>query len=422
MKLPQGTLGAYSVYALLVLFSANFLNYMDRNVFASIQSNVRTSMDLNDGQIGWITSAFTIGYMVTVPFIGALADRMRRTWVLGAAVIVWSLATMACGLSDSFWSLFIPRFLIGIGEAGCLAVGPALAADYFQRSQRGRALGFFFLGLPVGGAAGYVVGGLLAKQPWSWGPLTEGWQWAFLAAGAPGLVLGVVAMLLREPPRGQGEDGHTLPLAGLTSYLEIFRTRTFLLIVIAQACAAAVLTPLSTWGPRFLEEYKHLSKGESTVLMGIVALVAGIGGTTLGGWLGDRLAKRESGSYALVAGFGFAIAYGALMVGILAPAKALFIPAFVVAFAMFFGCMPSVNAQIANVTHASQRSMAFALATFGTHLIGDAPSSVLFGKLTDRVGLDTMFTVFPALVILASIFCFLARATARKDVERVLSS
>src|SRR5262245_11705320 len=150
----------YAIYALIVIFFANFLSYLDRQVVSGLEKQLKApvvegGMGLTKGEFGALWTAFTIGYMVFAPVVGFLTDRTRRTWVFAVCVFLWSLATLWSGWATTKLELFSARFFIGIGEAGCLVIGPTLIADYFAKQARGRALSVFFLGLPLGGTAGY---------------------------------------------------------------------------------------------------------------------------------------------------------------------------------------------------------------------------------------------------------------------------
>ena len=148
-------------FALGVICFANFLNYLDRQVVSALESEIRPAFAMSKAEFGTLWSAFTIGYMVFAPLVGYAAVRWRRTLIFALCVLVWSLATIGSGLATSKLALYASRFLIGVGEAGCLVIGPTLVVDFFSERVRGRALSVFYLGLPLGGTAGYIVGGVI---------------------------------------------------------------------------------------------------------------------------------------------------------------------------------------------------------------------------------------------------------------------
>jgi MFS family permease len=108
---------------------------------------------------------------------------------------VWSGFTALCGVAGSFTQLFLCRMGVGVGEAGGVAPAYSLISDYFPPSQRARALAVFAFGIPIGTAAGTLVGGLLAAR--------FGWQTAFIVVGLLGLLLApLLRLTVRDPQRG----------------------------------------------------------------------------------------------------------------------------------------------------------------------------------------------------------------------------
>src|SRR3972149_4546284 len=166
----------YAYYALIVILIANLINYADRFLVSAVLPDIKSHFDISGTKEGLLWTAFTLGYMLSAPFIGYLSDRKRRPTIFAVCVFIWSLATIASGLSGmtkDYNILFISRVVTGVGEAGCLIVGPTLLSDYFPERIRGKILAVFYLGMPLGSIAGFLLGGKI--------PL---WQTAFYIAGA----------------------------------------------------------------------------------------------------------------------------------------------------------------------------------------------------------------------------------------------
>src|SRR3989442_1465344 len=183
--------------ALALLFGVNFLNYIDRYVIAAVAVLIQRDFGLGDTQMGLVGSMFMVAYMVASPFTGVMGDRWPRFWLVGGGVLVWSLATVLSGLAGSYHQLLLARSVIGIGEAGFGVVAPTLISDLFSREKRGRMLAFFYVAIPVGSALGFLLGGFMGAH--------HGWRAAFFLAGAPGLLLGLLAFAFKDPPRGAGD-------------------------------------------------------------------------------------------------------------------------------------------------------------------------------------------------------------------------
>src|SRR5579864_5877226 len=193
-------LSGYPAHVFWVMFSINFLNYLDRNVLTGAANVIAHELGFGFDGIGYIASAFLIVYTLgTVP-LGIWADRAKRRNVIAISVAVWSIATAFTALATNFITLFLSRMILGIGEAGYFPAGTALMSDYFKRSVRSRIMSWWNVGQLVGILVGFVVGGELA------GLFIGSWRLAFIFTGIPGLILAFLAWKLREPRRNQADE------------------------------------------------------------------------------------------------------------------------------------------------------------------------------------------------------------------------
>lgn len=154
----------YKIYALIIIFFANFLDYLDRFIISSLVTNIQRDFNLTEFQLGMIISAFIVGYALASPFVGLAADKKSRPKIFAGCILLWSIASMASGLADDFLQLLITRMFLGIGEAGAIIIGPSLISDFFPIHVRGRMLAIFFLAMPIGSVAGHMTGGQLVKD------------------------------------------------------------------------------------------------------------------------------------------------------------------------------------------------------------------------------------------------------------------
>jgi MFS family permease len=413
---------SYLRYALAVIFFANFLSYLDRQIVSSIEHELKRDLKISTAEFGTVGSAFTVGYMVFAPIVGYLIARVRRPTVFALCVVVWSVATVASGLVPGKWGLYAARFFIGVGEAGCLVIGPTLLSDYFSRSVRGRVLSIFFLALPLGGATGYIAGAQITKL--------LNWHWAFFLAGAPGFLVAALIWRLVDPkpadesaepgpesagslpgPAAEAPAAHAPPppVKGIRPYLDLLSNRTLLFIILAQAFAVMFLQPFLHFGVGFFEEARKMTKQEATLSLASLALVAGALGNAFSGFIGDRLARRTRGAYALLAGAAFVIGLPFMLVGFRVEDMRIALPALGVGAFCYFLCMPAVNTQIANSVPPEKRAMAYAVAVFILHCLGDTAALPVFGHVADLVGGKEMaFTIFSFALLLASVSCIIA--------------
>lgn len=387
-----------ATYALGVLTFINLFNYVDRWVVAAVVESIkRSELALTDTQLGFVGAGFIIIYTLTSPMFGILGDRRARPPLIALGVALWSIATALAGFARGFWSLFFARSLVGVGEAAYGTIAPALLADHFPIEKRGRVLALFFAAIPVGSAAGYVIGGVVDHY--------FGWRAAFWIAGAPGILLSLLVLKVVDVPRGSQDHG--LPAGDAPSgslaqrYLHLLRNRTYVLTALGYGAYTFALGGLAFWMPAFLERVRGMPRSEATIRFGAITLVTGFVGTFVGGWLGDYFLKRTRNSYLWVSGFATLLAAPLTYVCLSHPDPSVYLPALVAAQVLIFMSTGPVNSAIINIVAPSERATAIGLSVFFMHFFGDIPSPPLIGALSDRSSLQQAFLIVPVAIAIA---------------------
>jgi len=386
----------------VTLFGVNLLNYIDRQAVFAVFPPLQVELGLSDTQLGLLASAFMWVYLSAAPIFGVLGDRGSRPRLMGVGVALWSAATGLSGMVRSYGELLAARALVGIGEASYGAIAPAVITDTVQPATRGKALACFSMAIPVGSALGYLLGGFLAQR--------FGWRSAFLVVGLPGLLLAWGVGRMADPARGGLEaSGPPGPGAGrprLADYLQLFRTRSYLLNSLAMTAMTFVVGGLAAWIPTYLVRVRGMGLGEANLSFGALTLLSGLVGTLVGGWLGDRLRRRIPAAYLLVSGIGLALSAPCAAGVILAPDRTSMLALIFLAEVLIFLNTGPLNAVIAEVSAPAVRASAYAANIFVIHLLGDAISPAIVGAISDRLGLATALWVAPAGLLLAALFCF----------------
>src|SRR4030095_740903 len=274
--------------ALFLLLLINRFNYIDRQILAALEPDIRETFFAPDDvnrmtKTGLLAVAFFVTYMVSAPVLGFLADRISRWVIVGVAVILWSLASGASGLAATFWILFATRIFVGIGEGGYGPAAPTILSDLFPIETRGRIMAIFYAAIPVARALCYVIGGLIGAH--------LGWRWAFYLVAPPGLLLGVLCFWQRDPRVAAGQAIQKSPRRSLRHYLNLFRTRSYLVNCVAQTLMTFVTGGLGFWVPAYLR-YRNQSPDVGMTIFGLITVVAGLVSTLLGGVVSDRLRSR----------------------------------------------------------------------------------------------------------------------------------
>jgi MFS family permease len=385
--------------ALAILAFINLFNYLDRYVLSALLETLKHSeLALSDTQLGLLMFGFLIVYSVTAPMFGALGDRFSRPRLIAFGIGCWSVATALSGLAGSFAALFAARASVGVGEAAYVTVGPSLLSDYFPRAQRGRVMAIFFCAIPVGTALGYIVGGFMGVH--------FGWRMAFFVAGIPGLALALLCLGLADPPRG-GQDPDS-PAAGASTpadrstYLELLRNRPYVLTVLGYAAYTFALGGLAYWMPAFLQRIRGMSPGQATVSFGSIVVITGFLGTFAGGWLGDHFAKYSQRAYLWISAVATLAAVPFVWVALTQVTQAAYLVCMVIAQLLMFLSTGPINAAILNLVLPTQRASANALGVFTIHVLGDVPSPLLIGLISDHTSLLQAVKLVPAAVVVAA--------------------
>jgi MFS family permease len=299
---PPYPKGRYAAFLVSVLFLAWVMAFMDRQIVTLLLPSLKADLGVSDTQVSLIQGmAFASMYAVAGLPLGWIADRTNRRNLLVVGVAFWSLATMACGLTETFWQLFAARMAVGLGEA-CL--GPAcvsIMADYFRPTQRGKAMAALQTGAPLGGASSLFFGGMLltslAQGSGPFAALFEGWApWkvVFIAIGAPGLVVALLVATLKEPPRrdyaAKAESG-----GPQLSLLAFFRAhpRTLALFFGAYTSMLIVGYSVGSWAPTVLMRIYGMAPSQAGPTYGTIQLLCSATAGICSGFVSDALVRRR---------------------------------------------------------------------------------------------------------------------------------
>jgi MFS family permease len=381
--------------ALLLLLSINLFNYIDRQILAALEPDIRSSFfapsDVNAmTKTGLLGDAFFVTYMLSAPILGLLADRISRWLIVGSAVILWSLASGGSGLAATFTILFATRICVGIGEGGYGPAAPAILSDLFPIDIRGRIMAIFCAAIPVGSALGYVIGGLVGAH--------LGWRWAFYLVAPPGLLLGLICFWQRDPRVTATRES---PRRRIGDYLRLFRTRSYLINCVAQTLMTFVTGGLGYWVSAYLA-YRNQSPALSRTIFGLILVVAGLISTLLGGVVADKLRSRFPGSYFWVSGVGMLIACPFFIAALYIPFPAAWVMMFLAIFFLFLNTGPS-NTALANVSLPAVRATAFAANIFVIHAFGDVQAFWLLGYIGGHTNMHVAFLFVSGIILLSGV-------------------
>lgn len=409
-----------AVSALALLLGVNLFNYIDRQVLAAVEPEIRgTFFSASDpnamAKTGLLGDAFLITYMISAPLLGWLADRFSRWVIIGSAVLLWSLASGGSGLAATFSLLFYTRICVGIGEGGYGPAAPTILADMFPIGIRGRIMAIFTLAIPVGSALGYVIGGLVGAH--------LGWRWAFYLVAPPGLLLGSLCFFMRDP---RDRDPTTaknerVPLRDYFRLLvTLFRTPSFAINTLAQAAMTFAVAGLGFWIAEYLR-FRGQPAASAKTIFGAVTVVAGLTATFTGGIVADKMRSRFPGSYFLVSGAGMLAACPFFVAGLYLPFPLAWFAMFAAIFCLFLNTGPS-NTALANVSMPAVRATAFAINILIIHMFGDVPAFPGIGYIAGHTNIRVAFLFVTAVMLVSGIIWMFGARFLAADTAAVESA
>lgn len=394
MNLPLAPSVTWRTHLSLALLALVYIfSVIDRQVIAILIQPIKTEFGATDTQMGLLSGlAFGLFYAALGVPVGKLADRYNRRMIVAVCCSLWSVATLACGLSSHFWQLLLARMSVAIGEAGGMAPSISIVSDLYPARQRSTVISLFMTGPHLAVVIGLALGGWIAQQ--------YGWRATFLFFGAPGVVLGLLVWLLVKEPRRGGFEAPVAAASPPAPAESLWRQVRRLLAItafrrLALACGLAGLAGYAygVWTPSFLVRTHGLSLAQAGLMFGVASGFGALAGGLSSGWLCDRLVLRDVRWQLGLPLIGVLVSIPCAMAFLLWPASGfwhmgpLMVPhamVFASAFGFFASWWPSLSySAISHMVNASERSVAAALLNFFVTLFGIGFGPLLTGVLSD---------------------------------------
>ena len=399
----------WTVFA--VLFALMVVDYIDRQIVASMFPLLKAQWRVTDAQLAALVSivSFTVA-AGTVP-LSFLADRFGRAKSIVAMAMVWSFATIACGFAEHYAQLLGARAVVGFGEAAYGSVGAALLATLFPARMRSTIVGSFLAAAIIGSVVGVALGGVMTER---WG-----WQAAFGVAGVPGVILAIMLMVLVADSALPKTDKGAIA-DDVMSMLRV--PRTLVLACLGGGLQLVIVSVVYAWMPAYLGRFYGLSVQQAGLQAAFIILVGAIG-VVCGSIAADRLSSYTSrarlyvpAAVALASFAIFSVAFAALQPGKLQLAL-------IVTGAMIMaGSIGPLAAVVIDVTIPRFHATSASLLAVTQNLFGLTLGPLVVGLLSDRYGLPFALSVVPICTLVAAVIFFIAARGYDADVRKVSGS
>jgi MFS family permease len=405
------SLYAWGVLALTI--GLMIADYLSRQVIAPAFSFIKMDWLLSDAQLGALVSIVALVTGLFAIPISLLADRWGRVKSVTLMAILWSLATIACGLSGAYNQLLLSRAFVGTAEAGYGGAGGAILAHVFPRKWRSTVFGLFLAGALIGSVLGVLIGGIVSVK--------VGWRAAFFVVAIPGLVFGLLYGIFVKDYKNVKEvktdaQGVATPVRTnvATILSHVFPNKSAVFTYLASGFQYMIAGVIVAWMPSFFSRTYLMRADRAAGLAAAIVLMMAIG-MFVGGRLTDILTPRNPKFRGVMPALYCLFSAGLLVCAFALPAGGLQL-ALIFAGAFFVGGHSGVGpAIVTEVTGPGFRATAIATIVLADNLIGLAPGPVLAGALSDRFGLQFALELLPIASLVGAFFYLLASRSYAKD-------
>lgn len=410
-------------YVLIVLAVVYTLYNVDRNLVIILAEPIRAEFGLSDTQLGLLTgTSFAVAFAIAGIPLGFLTDRTNRTRVLASLLAIWSAVTAVCAFVRTYPTLLVTRVAIGAAESGAAPTSLSIISDYFPKSQRGRAIGFFYLATPVGLALGFAIGGILEHA--------VGWRNVFLIAGLPGVFLALLVLFtVREPKRGTFEPAKQgVPLTSSIGNVlrTAFERKTLLVLIGAAVFIIMGQSGLSAFMPSLLIREHGLSVKDAGLFMAFFHGVGGAIGMPAGGFLSDLVSKRSLSFAPRMVGVLLLLAAPMALLGCYAPTVMTAGICFFIYAVLIHTYLGPTFATYLTIAPAELRGVMSAAMLVAMNLLGTGLGPQITGILSDvfksaavAEPLRLAMGIAAGYLVISALLYFVAGATAKKDAQNV---
>jgi len=422
---PEGYLfsKAYTAYVFLLLWFLYFFDYVDRMVVVSLFPYLKADWGLTDTQCGAMVSAVYWAIILFSFPVSILIDRWSRKKSIGIMAVLWSLATAACALTKNFGQLFAARTAIGIGEAGYAPGGTAMISALYPEKRRAFMVGIWNASIPIGMAAGIVIGGLIASH---WG-----WRHAFGIVALPGLVIALLFFFIKDyktvglektVDRRQAEK-ESDPVTKRMSKRDIVRafagTPSLLMTYFGFAGMMFTSISMSTFLPTYFQRVQGFPLQKATLLASGIMLTSIIG-SPLGGWIADTWMKKKIQARLLVPSISALLTAVLFLGGFHLPSGGMVqYGIFLLAGIASIAWASSAIAVTQDVVHPGLRAVSYALCVITQNLLGSALGPVVTGAFSDRLGILAALKIASAMALISCVLFYIGSHYYKRDLDKV---
>jgi MFS transporter, Spinster family, sphingosine-1-phosphate transporter len=384
---------------LALLTAANFLGYAARNALFSAYQQLRQHFPVDDGDLGFLATAFMGGQAIATLPVGWAGDRFNRKHIIVAGLLLAGIAGVIGTFANGLPMLIASRIFVGIGCAVIVPISNSILSQLFEGPNKASRIAVFNLGMFIGGAVGVAGGDSL------------GYPWILLIIGAPTVVIALLVSQadIATAPRSSKAESSSSVVADVAAILRISPLRW---LIAAATVMSFAVGGLMAWLIEFLKREKGMSAGNAKTLL-VAAMVGGLAGVVVGARVGD--AWRQRWRWGRAATMTFAMFMTAPLIAgcMLAPnGFGLYLLGVVGMFFLSWYHAP-LAALVDELVNREQSATAQAMVVFTMHLLGTALAPWLIGQISDTSNLTTAMWIPTGAIAVAALLMAMTTRSVR---------
>lgn len=394
----RNVIHSYAWYALGLLTLIYVMNFLDRVLIYLLFAPIKSEMHFSDLQLALLGStSFVIFYtLLGIPF-GRLSDKVSRKKIIALGLSIWSIFSGLTGFANSFWTIFVCRMMVGIGEA---TLGPAalsMLSDYFPAERRATVQAIFSSAIAIGAGIAFLFGGMINDA--------FGWRYAFYFLGFPGLIFVALVLFLKEPQRGISDQK---VIYKTSDWKPLIKNSPFIMLLIGYAFFAIASNSISIWLPTFFIRVQHMDIAQIGLWIGIGTIAGGLPGTVMGGWFADKFKLKRAGGRMYFSGWIAFISVPLWLV--LLYSNSVVVQFILIMFLLGLGLawLGPAAADVNDIAGPHLRGLAVGIYFFIVNAIGYGISPPIYGKLNDLFNVAEFPEVMRHTMLLSPAACLIA--------------
>lgn len=438
----------------IVLALVNLVDQVDSSIVRGVIPILEKEWNLSNFKLGLLGFAFIfVNAIATIP-AGWVADRYKRTRIIGWTLASWSVLSLFSAVAINYWNLFFARAIMGIGQSVDDPASSSLLGDYYPPHMRGRVFSLQQVSLFVGGGLGLGLGGYIGS--------TFGWRWAFAVIGMPGSLIAIAVFKLREPRRGEADnlegpfyksedelpdpeepavevepveepptDTNASPTKlgafmkeaykSLISEMKmIWRIRTMRYILVGVGTLLFTVSGVAYWLAVYHQRYSGMSLKQATAVTAGVLGLGGLIGTLWGGSIADRIYGRGYQGRITMTASAIMICTGLFVLSYNTPWVPVRILIQFVGVGIISSAPPALRASMMDVVPAESRGVSASAFALISTVCGTAAAPPIVGLLADWTSLLGAYYIIAPPIFIGTFILLKARKTIVEDAQAIM--